>query len=475
MAELSSNRNLSFKIEAFDVGSEDSQSNNSKDNNVHNDYNDYNNYNNYNDKNLTKFKSKSVNVLSDEEKPKPVNINKINSTINIQNNILYINSLTPASSLDENKKKTPRIRIINRLPLFNNNDSERERERESEDSKSSKSSKSSKIRKISNSNSSSSKSSRVYIFKNEKKEMNDYCIICEEKLTAEELEKNFIECFHGFCDSCYYDYLKEKIINNKVENIKCLEQGCNTLLFDDFIQDHLKNDIPLLEKYVKFKKRRQLMLDPNIQLCPYPNCESYASKEGYNNYVQCLEGHKFCFNCLGDWHGIEKCKIDIDSKFEKWKNSKNVKRCPNCQYFVEKNEGCNHMTCINCKYEWCWLCLKESLPGHYDEGGNCEGLQYSKCQCFSNRFCVFLYHFLLHLFEILKLNGLLIIALFVFILEIIEDINNNVHPFFMAFITFYFYLIIFIYVIFALIIISILMTFYWPLIRKISDKIDNIL
>jgi len=57
---------------------------------------------------------------------------------------------------------------------------------------------------------------------NEKMEMNQYCIIYENKLTNDELNSNFLECFHGFCDSCYSDYLKEKINNNDIEKIKCI-------------------------------------------------------------------------------------------------------------------------------------------------------------------------------------------------------------------------------------------------------------
>ena len=53
--------------------------------------------------------------------------------------------------------------------------------------------------------------------------------------------------------------------------------------------------------------------------------------------------------------------------------------------YTEKNEGCNHMTCISCKYQWCWLCEGEYRYGHYDSG-KCKGLQFAradnlKCAC----------------------------------------------------------------------------------------------
>ena len=222
-----------------------------------------------------------------------------------------------------------------------------------------------------------------------------YCIICNEALTDEEMKNNLLECRHFFCDDCYYEFIKEKINSNFIEGIKCPDKSCETKLFDDFIENKLSKDIPLLEKYLKLKKKRQLMLDPNIQLCPFPDCDSYAKKESNSNYVSCIKyHHKFCFNCLKDWHGKKKCENKLDKSFENWRDSDNVKRCPKCKYFIEKNEGCNHITCVNCRYQFCWLCLGEYTSSHYDLG-RCTGLQYTNSAICSNRFINFLYQALL--------------------------------------------------------------------------------
>ena len=37
------------------------------------------------------------------------------------------------------------------------------------------------------------------------------------------------------------------------------------------------------------------------------------------------------------------------------------------------------MTCVECKFQWCWLCQKEYKYGHYDSG-SCRGLQFEKEQ-----------------------------------------------------------------------------------------------
>ena len=31
-------------------------------------------------------------------------------------------------------------------------------------------------------------------------------------------------------------------------------------------------------------------------------------------------------------------------------------KCPSCQAPIEKNMGCNHMSCSRCGYTWCWVC-----------------------------------------------------------------------------------------------------------------------
>jgi hypothetical protein len=46
----------------------------------------------------------------------------------------------------------------------------------------------------------------------------------------------------------------------------------------------------------------------------------------------------------------------MDEETRRW-FSENSKKCPECSHPIQKNEGCNHMTC-RCGCHFCWLCLE---------------------------------------------------------------------------------------------------------------------
>ncbi len=48
-------------------------------------------------------------------------------------------------------------------------------------------------------------------------------------------------------------------------------------------------------------------------------------------------------------------KTKEEAANEEWLQ-KNTKACPQCKAPVEKNGGCNHMTCNQCRHEFCWTC-----------------------------------------------------------------------------------------------------------------------
>ena len=218
--------------------------------------------------------------------------------------------------------------------------------------------------------------------------VNNECNVCYEEVGDEEKKFNEIPCGHICCTQCWINYLKTLISEAKVEEIKCVEHECKQIISEDFILKHIKDDQNLIEKYKKFKNRAEIINDKNKKQCPNPDCESYLEKSSTSKYVKCKNGHEYCFDCLKKPHGKNACEDILEKKFLKWKKNKRIKRCPKCKIFIEKNEGCNHMTCRNCKYQWCWLC-----EGIYDydhfRSGKCKGQQYTRADnlCLANLCC----------------------------------------------------------------------------------------
>ena len=203
------------------------------------------------------------------------------------------------------------------------------------------------------------------------------CSVCYEELSRKEKKINALPCGHLCCTSCWTNYLQTLISEAKVEDIKCVEPKCDQKLSEDFIMKHIKGNKQLVSKYEKFINRALIIKDPNKKLCPHPNCESYLEKSRKTKYVKCKNGHKYCFECLRPEHGKSTCENVLEKDFLLWKKDKVVKKCPNCKIYIEKNEGCNHMTCATCKYQWCWLCEGKYEYGHY-KTGKCNGHQFTK-------------------------------------------------------------------------------------------------
>ena len=210
-----------------------------------------------------------------------------------------------------------------------------------------------------------------------KKPFNKECRVCFDEIPDEEIEQNSLPCNHICCTQCWNNYFKTLISDAKVEEIKCIEHDCKEIIPEEFIFKFIQKDKKLMSKYAKFKLRAEIIKDPNKKQCPKPDCDSYLEKSPTSRYVKCKKGHQFCFECLRAPHGNNSCDKVLEKDFLKWKKNKIIKKCPRCQIFTEKNEGCNHMTCTSCKYQWCWLCLGPYSYGHYNSGA-CKGHQFTK-------------------------------------------------------------------------------------------------
>ena len=203
------------------------------------------------------------------------------------------------------------------------------------------------------------------------------CPICKNNLN--ENEKIILDkCKHFFCKKCIFNFLKIKILENKVQFIKCLDYGCAEKISNSLIIQIIGNNEKLLSKYNEYTFRLEIINNPNKKFCPYPNCDSYLTKNENPQELnsKCKNGHEYCFKCLDKPHENNICKGQTDDEnIKEYGKKKFIKKCPNCGTYTEKNEGCNHMICLECNYQWCWLCNQQYDYNHYING-KCKGFQF---------------------------------------------------------------------------------------------------
>ncbi len=190
-------------------------------------------------------------------------------------------------------------------------------------------------------------------------------------------------CKHKFCKECFKEYILDRIINNNIETMPCPNKLCNNKNIPEEYFFTFLNEEQYL-KYQNFKSQNQISKDPNKIFCPI--CNSYAEINENKNIIntnnsnykktklKCKNGHEFCSCGRPNHEG--NCYKD-ENEFISYLKEQKIKKCPKCGFLIKKDHGCNHMTCgnPNCKYEFCWICMKESLPDHFKEGP-CAGLQF---------------------------------------------------------------------------------------------------
>ena len=188
------------------------------------------------------------------------------------------------------------------------------------------------------------------------------CPICYEETMLEKLE-----CGHGFCKGCLMDYLRNKINVAQIEKFKCPMDKCEYQIQDATLISLLDREPGLTQKYQKFLMQREVQQDKSRRFCIRPGCETIIKKDFDSEHGKCEKcGQEVCFLCGNVWHPLEKnCLLAMDNVFQDYLQNVDFKNCPKCHQIIEKTVGCNVMACPYCRFQFCWLCLREYKIGHF--------------------------------------------------------------------------------------------------------------
>ncbi|CAI9113802.1 OLC1v1014482C1 [Oldenlandia corymbosa var. corymbosa] len=204
-----------------------------------------------------------------------------------------------------------------------------------------------------------------------------FCEICAETKPDDRIFK-VQNCHHFYCNDCIAKHIEVKLHNN-THTIVCPTVNC-----EEFIEFESCDSI--LPKTV-LEKWDQLLCESSIQAsqkyyCPFKDCSAMLLKDSDEiiREAECPSCFRlFCAQCSVPWHTIgceEFQRLDVnegayeDLMLKKLVKDRSWNRCPCCKYYVEKTEGCGHMTC-RCGFQFCYSCGATWTNNH----GGCQPRQ----------------------------------------------------------------------------------------------------
>ncbi|CAP37335.1 Protein CBR-ARI-1 [Caenorhabditis briggsae] len=188
-----------------------------------------------------------------------------------------------------------------------------------------------------------------------------------------------LACNHRACTACWKSYLTNKIVDAGQSEIECMAANCKLLIEDEKVMTYI-TDPNVIASYRRLIVASYVETNRLLKWCPGVDCgKAVKVSHCEPRLVVCSCGSRFCFSCSNDWHEPVNCRLlklwmkkcSDDSETSNWINA-NTKECPKCMITIEKDGGCNHMTCKNtaCRFEFCWMCLGPWEP-HGSSWYNC--------------------------------------------------------------------------------------------------------
>ena len=221
----------------------------------------------------------------------------------------------------------------------------------------------------------------------------------------------FTGCGHAYCRDCVAGYLTVRIREGAVAGLACPTPDCTSQILPHVISDLVP--AALYQRYEQLLLETQLQTMVDVVLCPRTACQCPTVIERDTSLGQCPAcSLAFCIYCNQTYHGVSPCKFRsaeqraiLDQyraaeggerqllerrygkrQLETMANTlasedyvtAHAQHCPHCRAPIEKNDGCNKITCWRCETNFCWLCgtkLPKVNPySHFNaRGGKCYG------------------------------------------------------------------------------------------------------
>jgi ariadne-1 len=179
-------------------------------------------------------------------------------------------------------------------------------------------------------------------------------------------------CGHLFHPPCILQHIELCITESKFP-IMCPYRACGQEVSILDIKERLSEE--MVDKFEEFSFKHFVgMNKSDLFCCPTPDCKYVFQFECEEEFTCPVCQKHYCLRCQVEFHDGMTCEqyrkvnshLAEDDQFMLMAQGARFKQCPNCKFWVEKTEGCDHMVC-RCHFEFCYQC-----GGVY---GSCECMQ----------------------------------------------------------------------------------------------------
>ncbi|KAH5315555.1 hypothetical protein HBI24_016430 [Parastagonospora nodorum] len=174
------------------------------------------------------------------------------------------------------------------------------------------------------------------------------------------------DCQHSIdtCTHCLQTWIESEFKSKMWNEVNC--PTCRARLQFNDVKDFAPRNV--FVRYSKLHTKAIYDKIPNWRWCVARGCKSgqiHDDTDSRFRYKKCKRSH--CAVHLVRWHTKETCReyeyrtnTGIRQQEELASYSlitRTTKVCPGCTRSIEQSYRCDHMTCSECRTEFCWVCL----------------------------------------------------------------------------------------------------------------------
>ncbi|CAN8006914.1 unnamed protein product [Ixodes hexagonus] len=213
------------------------------------------------------------------------------------------------------------------------------------------------------------------------------CQVCLTSKLGKEFEP-LVGCGHPFCRECLRQHFRIQVESGSTPH--CPQEGCTSQALPTQVKSLVGE--ALGARYEEHLLSQYLASQADLTHCPRLQCQQAVVTEPDLPMAQCPSCHfVFCLYCRMVYHGVQPCRLKpgeqrairdqylngsaaekrqmekrygrrtlqlvVDESLSQDWMQEHSKKCPQCGVSIEKQDGCNKMTCWRCGTYFCWLCV----------------------------------------------------------------------------------------------------------------------